>query len=408
MMLDLVREWGGKKEATLLACGDRVPAANAVLVMGIQARSNDFEPAGGPEIEGRKCPGHYSATTVPTALVMTEKLGLSGKDLLTALILGDDLATRIGAAGHISMSLGWDPSALCSRFGAAAIAGKLMGLKEIQMLNALGIALNQISGTMQSTNDFTHCFKISQGLAGWNGILSAELAKRGFTGPQPVESPFGYNNLFCQGSTPEIMTKGLGKEFYADEEFKVYPSCRGTSGSTESALKIVKANAINPENIAEINIDLSPSMKGSILIQPFRIGLYTQDSAIMNIQYNVACALLRKSVTLEHFTDKAILDPAILELTRKIKFNLTLEGKRWSARVKVNMKDGKEFSGFTDVPHGDWKASPLTLDEIKGKFRANAAFSKVISLEKAEKALKMLEKIEELDNLALLIKTLTP
>ena len=75
MVLDLIRQWGGREESTILAFGDRVPAANAVMVMGITARSNDFEPAGGGEIRGRMSPCHNSATTVPTAFAMTEKMG---------------------------------------------------------------------------------------------------------------------------------------------------------------------------------------------------------------------------------------------------------------------------------------------------------------------------------------------
>jgi len=148
MMLDLVRTWGGREESTLMGIGGKFPAANTVLVLGIAARSNDLEPGGGPEIEGKKSPGHYSATTVPTAFATAEKMGLSGKELITALVLGDDVASRIGVAGAGPWDIGWDPAGTCSRFGAAIVAGKLMGLNEEQMLNALGIAFMQISGSM--------------------------------------------------------------------------------------------------------------------------------------------------------------------------------------------------------------------------------------------------------------------
>jgi len=250
MILDMVRDWGGKEESTILPVGDKVPSANAALVMGIMARSNDFEPAGGPAINGKKYPGHYSATTVPTALTIAEKLGKSGKDLITALILGDDLAGRIGVAGAAPWDIGWDPAGLCSRFGATAVAGKLMGLNEEQILNGLGIVLNQLSGTMQAAYDYTHSFKIPQGIAAWNGIISAELAARGFTGPKdPLQSKFGYFRQYCREIEPEIMTQDLGKKFYADDEFKLYPCCRRNCGSIESTLKLIQENDIDNRNI---------------------------------------------------------------------------------------------------------------------------------------------------------------
>jgi 2-methylcitrate dehydratase PrpD len=409
MVFDLVKDWGGKKESTIFAMGGKVPAANAALVMGIMARANDFEPAGGPEIDGRVFPGHYSATTVTTAFAMAEKLEVDGKGLITALILGDDLASRIGAAGNMNMEQGWDPSGLCGRFGAAAIAGRLMGLNETKMLNALGIVLNQISGSMQSTLEFTHCFNLSQGMAGWNGILSAELAGRGFTGPHdPVTGPAGYFTMYCNGSSPDTMIKNLSREYYADESFKIYPSCHMTHGSIDSTMKIVLEHDINPDDIAEIAVILAPVMKGSLLAQPFRVGLYPQDSAIMNIPFGVACAVLHKGVKLEHFKDEAILDPRINELTGKIKTYFTLKGKMESAEVTVKLKNGEEFSAYTEIPKGDRKKTPLSRDEIKEKFITSAAFSRAIDQDKVERALALIENLEKLGNINLLVEQLIP
>ncbi|MFC1901421.1 MmgE/PrpD family protein [Chloroflexota bacterium] len=409
MMLDLVKEWGGKPESTILGVGDRVPAANAVLAMGIMSRSNDFEPGGGPSIDGKQFPGHYSATMVPTAFAMAEKLGMGGKELMTALILGDDVAGRIGVAGAAPWDIGWDPAGLCNRFGATAVAGKLMGLNETQMLNALGIVLNQIGGTMQCVLDYTHSFKMSQGVAGWDGILSAELARRGFTGPQdPLTSQFGYFHQFSREVFPEIVTRDLGKKFYADCEFKLYPCCRGNAGSVESTLKLVGENDINPEDIAEITIDLSPMWEGSFLVQPFKVGPCVQSSAILNVNYNVASVLLRKNVVLENYTDEAIRDPKVVALAGKIKINPTVPGGRMASRVRVLMKDGREISAFTEVPRGDLAVDPLTRDEIKGKFRASVDFSKVISCDNAEKALGLLDELENLENMTGLVKALIP
>lgn len=411
MILELVKQWGGREESTILPVGEKVPATNAVLAMGIMARSNDFEPGGGPLIDGKKSPGHYSATTVPTALSVSEKLGLDGKTLITSLILGDDLASRIGVAGAGPIeATGWDPAGTCSRFGASAIAGKLIGLDETQMLNALGIVFTQMAGTMQPVFEYTHSFKLSQGVAGWNGILSAELAKKGFTGPRdPLMGEFGYFRQYCKDVDRNILTKDLGKRYYSDEEFKLYPCCRGNAGSVESAKKLVKENDLYMDNIAEINIDVAPGMKDSFLNQPFRTDACPQATGILNIKYNVANVLLRKDAKLEHYTDEAICDPEILKVIQKIRINPILkQGGRLSSLIRVKMNNGREFSEFTDIPRGDFYESPLTKDEIRSKFRASAGFTNIIKIKKVEKALNLIENLEELDNVRVLVKSLIP
>jgi 2-methylcitrate dehydratase PrpD len=409
MMLEIVKGWGGTEESTILGIGEKVPAANAVLAMGIMARANDFEPAGGPEIAGRKSPGHYSATSVPVAFAIAEKLGLGGKDLINALILGDDLGSRIGTAGAASFDAGWDPAGTCSRFASTAITGKLIDLNKDQMLNALGIALTQVAGTMLPVYDYTHSFNLSQGLAGWNGILSVELAQRGFTGPKDfLFGNFGYYQQFGHDVDPGILTGDLGKKFYSDEEFKLFPCCRGIASPIETALKLVKENDINPEEIKDIQIDLPPKSKTSFLIQPFRTGPSLKATAILNTTFNVANVFLRGDVGLGHYRDEAILDSRIKNLTDKIRINTTASGEKFYCEITVKMGDGSVFSAITEEPRGDYRNKPITKGEIREKFFASAAFSGAISLEQAERALDLLDRLETLDSLTELINVLTP
>jgi 2-methylcitrate dehydratase PrpD len=89
-----MREWGGKEEGTILVHGVKVPLHNAALVNSVMARSYDYEPTG-PLVDGKSTPAHVSGTTVPTAITVAEYVGATGKDLLTALIVGDDIASRI-------------------------------------------------------------------------------------------------------------------------------------------------------------------------------------------------------------------------------------------------------------------------------------------------------------------------
>jgi 2-methylcitrate dehydratase PrpD len=284
-----------------------------------------------------------------------------------------------------------------------------MGQNEEQILNAIGIAFMQISGSMIAVMDYTHSSKLLQGVAGWNGILSAELAQRGFSGPrEPLMGQFGYYQQFSRGVDTEIITRDLGKKFYADEEFKLYPCCRGNASSVETTLKLVSENDIEPSQIKEIYIELNPFWKGSFLIQPFKIGPCTQVSAILNLNYNVSSALLRKSSRLENYTDEAIRDPAVQELANKIKISTDSTGKRMSCLIRVVTLDNREYSASIDVPRGDYTSNPITKGEIIEKFKTSAAFSRAITGDNAKRAIDMLERLEELKDLTGLINVLIP
>lgn len=409
MVVDLVREWGGREESTILVHGGKVPAHDAAMANCIMARSYDFE-ACNPFVDGRAYPGHISGTTIPTAIAIAEQKALTGKDLLTALILGDDLAARINAASNFTLDAGWDCVGTVNAFGAVAIAGKLWGLDEHQMLNAFGILINQLAGTMQNIFDGVHAFKLPQGLAARAGIFSVALANKGFTGIRdPLFSKYGYFALHCRTYQPEMLIKDLGKEFYADNTLKPYPSCRVTHGAIDCALELVHTDEIRPEDVVEVMVDITPSGRDFATGQPFAIGEVPQAAAAFSFQYTVANALLRKSVRLEHFTEESIRDPKIADLVDKIKLNtVVFPESGYVAGVKVTMKNGKEFEKRVNVAKGIETLTPLTLAERKEKFMNNVGFSNLLPLKKAERTWKLLERLEEIDNVAKLVKLLVP
>jgi 2-methylcitrate dehydratase PrpD len=151
-LVELIKEWGGKKEATILAWGGKVPACHAAMVNSVMARSFDFEVVGAV-VEGEWIGSHISGTTVPTALAMGEASGIGGKELITALLVGDNVAARIIASSGFNPNKAWDITGTINVFGATAVAGRLLGLNELQMRNAFGIVLNQLAGSMQNCWD---------------------------------------------------------------------------------------------------------------------------------------------------------------------------------------------------------------------------------------------------------------
>jgi 2-methylcitrate dehydratase PrpD len=407
MLIDLMREWGGKEEGTILVHGIKVPLPNAALVNSVMARSYDFEPTG-PFVDGKSTPAHLSGTTVPTAITVAVHKEASGKDLLSALIVGDDIASRIIAASNLDVDSGFDSTGTVNAFGAAAIAGRLMGLSEQQLLNAFGIVLNQFAGTFQNIFDAAHAFKLPQGLSAQAGIFSAALAGKGFTGVRdPLLSKYGYFALYCKTYQLDVLTKNLGKEFYMDNTCKPYPCCRSNHAAIECVLKVVSLHSITPEDVDEIIVDITPTARDFAVGQPFKIREVPQIDAAFNIQYNVANALLRKSVKLEHFTEKYIRDEKIADLIRKIRLTATTTPETpLGAGVKIRMKQGGEYEARVDMPKGSGVLTPLTPLEKKAKFFDNVSFSDSVPSDKANRAFDLLENLEEVDNVAKIFELL--
>lgn len=407
MIRDLVKEWGGEKEATVLVHGVKAPAHNVALLNSIMARSFDYGVII-PYIDGKPVPAHISETTVPTAITVAEWKRLGGKELITALILGDDIAARLSAASSYTTAVNWDSPGTVNKFGATAIASKLLGLNERQMLDAFGIVINQLAGSFQNYQDGVHSFKLAQGLSARDGIIAAELASKGWTGVKdPLLSKFGYFALYCQSYDPEILNKELGKKFYADSTFKAYPCCHYTHSPIDCALNLVYEHDIKAEDIGEVTLNVAPAHRDGPLGQPFNIGAFPQGNATFNFRYVVANVLVRKSVKLEHFTEEFIRDYKVVDLTKKINIIATIPSdKMETAELTVRMKDGREFYAHVDSSKGDPIEKPLTKEEIEEKFRTNVAFSKTVSNENAEAALDLLKNLEQIDDITKVVQLL--
>jgi len=397
-LIELIKDWGGKEEATILIHGGKAPVFNVAMINSIMARSYDFEPVD-VLIDNTIFPAHTSGTTVMTAITMGEMKGINGKELIATMLVGDDVSARILAASRFDFGLGWDGTGTVNMFGTTAIAGRILGLNRIQLRDAFGIVLNQLAGSFQNIWDGTTAFKLQQGISARNGIFSAQLAKSGWTGPEDaLFGKFGYYHLYTEGCRNlEILTKDLGKEYYSDVTFKPYPCCRTTHPAIDCALAIIQKNPIiDPQDIKDVILRVPRGALESFCGQPFKIRRYPYGDANFSYYYTVANALLRKSVKPEHFSDEAIGDPQIKALISKMSLEELPGAIFQSAELKIIMKDGRQFSEFTDSPKGNSVNNPISKDEIIAKFWANVQFSQTVTEKNASRLLKLLEKLEDL------------
>ncbi len=414
-LVNLVKGWGGKEEATILAFGIKAPAPNVAWVNAILCRSFDWEPLV-TIVDGNRYPGHVSGTTVPTALTLGESKGINGRELITALVAGDDVAERIYTSTEhpwnksVENRMGsmrgptFDAWGTMPSFGAAAIAGRLLGLNSNQMRNAFGIVINMISGAGGGLGEGATTFKLSQGTSARSGIVAAELAKGGWTGiKDPLLGRTGYYQTFTQGCDyPEKLTRYLGKKYYVELVFKPYPGGRPTHTTIDAALGLVNKNDINVDDIEKVTIRLSPPMRYGHYMKSYKIGDYPTGDALFSYKYSTATALVRKSVTAENFTEEAIRDPVVQSLIDKIHLAEDLD-KENGIELVVEMKDGSIISEYVREAKGEIP-NPLSRDDLITKFMSQVEFSNTVNIKDAEKLVELLDKLEEVDDVKKIVR----
>ncbi len=402
-----VKNWGGRPESTILVYGGKVPAYNAVMANAYMARALDVDDSMFPGM-------HVGASTAATALAISEKIGgCSGKEFLTVLALGHETAARMNAAAEYD---GFDPTGISTVFGAAAVAGKLLKLNPEQMLNCLAIGFNRSAGSFQSNIDGTLSIRAIQGFSAQSGVIAAELARAGITGPGNfIEGIYGFLHLYGRDkhTADEIINK-LGQRylFARNIVFKRHPSCACTEGSTDAILSIMQEQGVTAEDIERIDITASP-YAFKLVGHEFEMGNNPRSAAQFNIKYCVASALIRGKSSLKYFEVDQIKDPRITEVLSKIhtKADPTLEGNlplHLKTAMEVKTRDGKIFQRIYDEPRGA-PGNPLTREELRECFYDYIDYSgRRVFAEDVERMVSMTEHLEEVEDVHSLIALMTP
>ncbi len=418
-LVKLVEDWGGRPEATIIGHGVKAPVQEVAFVNCTMCRGFDRGPLA-YIFNDRIVPHHVSETTVLTALALSESKGVSGKEFITALVLGDDLAARLHLANDHPLPGEYHkpgetpaPSRMIQMtmmvstptYGAAAIAGRLLGLNQRQMRNTLGL-VGRSDGFGGGIWDGAPTFKISQGTSARGGIVAAQLARAGWTG---AIDPFFGGSGFGGPSTrkydhPEIFTADLGKKFYVEVLFKPYPGGGPTQSPIASALAIVHKHKVKADDIDEAILRTSPGVAtGLHYARPYKVGDYPTGDALFSYKYAVASALVRGSAANKDYTEEAIRDPQVQALINKITLALAELDKSEGVEVEVKLKDGSVFSEYVAQAQGE-PSRPLPGETLIAKFREQVEFSKMVAKEDAEEIIRLVDKLEEVDNVAEIVE----
>ena len=205
--LEALRPFGGPSQASILGRPEKVDILLAALLNGISSHVFDYDDTHLRTII------HPSGPVASALFPLAEFMDVSGADLLHAFILGVEVECRIGNAVYPEhYDVGWHITGTAGVFGAAAAAGKILGLNEQQMIWALGIAGTQSSGFREMFG--THCKSFHPGRAAQNGLASALLAQKNFTSSnQVIEAKRGFANVMSTRHNYDEITENLGKSF---------------------------------------------------------------------------------------------------------------------------------------------------------------------------------------------------
>lgn len=370
-LVEVLRMSGGAEEATLIGYSGRLPAAQAALLNAVSARAYDFEVMT-VVIDGMSVPSHHSPTTVMTALALAERERASGIELLAALTIGDDIAARMLAAAGLDFEQGWDGAPVFSAVAATAIAGRLLKLSPLQMRDAFGICVDQIAGTVQNIWDGATDFKLPQGLVGRAAILSAELAKRGWTGMgDALLAPYGFYAQYTAGcERPALLTADLGRRFHGESYFKPHPACMATHCGIEAALALRAPGRLSRGNVLaarSITIEYPASALTGFVAKPFVIGRDAHADANFSYQFASVNALLRGSVWFDHYDEAMVRSPEIAQLVSRSALAPLPTGMRGS-RVTVELRDGRREWAHVPIASRHPLKQPSSESEILAKF----------------------------------------
>lgn len=363
MISNLIKELGGIEQASLFT-GGKTSVLQAALVNGASSHVVELDDIHKGSII------HAATVVIPAALAIAEWKELSGKDLITAIVVGYEVCFRIGEAVSPSHYYYWHNTATCGTFGAAIAAAKLLQLTEEETIHALGNAGTQAAGLWEFIEDGAMTKQLHSGKAAMNGILAALLAQKGFTGPLKIlEGNRGFFKAMSDKYDTTKITAGLGNEFkILENSFKIHASCRHTHHAIDLLIEVFKER--NPQS-AEIESITVKSYKSAIDITD-NSDPQTEYAAKFSLQFCSALAILNGSAGLADFNESNLWDSQIRSLLKKI--NVGIDAKindsypeKWGSSVEVVFTNGEVISKETDFPKGD-PENAVTSEELIEKF----------------------------------------
>lgn len=408
---------GGTLESTILGVGNKVSSAAAAFANGELINALDMDSMLGTE--------HIAPYVISAPLALGESRGASGKDLITAIVLAHEIASRIGRStregifdkeGKFKLPevQGYSSAVL----GGALGTGKLLKLDEEQLLHALGLAGHMTSVPAESKWKMTSPSPMDKyAPAGWISLAEVTavlLAEMGYTGDTTVlDGDYGFWKFFgAKHWKQEELLKNMGEEWQSlNVSYKPYPCCRMIHGALDCFIEIIEENNLMPEDIENVTALINPLFNTPVFRETRQVK--THIDAQFNLPYVFAVAVHRLPVS-EWQTRDAMRSVKIMEFMKKVKFDshpdfgktLMQNPKNKLSSIEVAAKKQifkKEKTWVKGDPFPE--KAKMKDEELVNKFRLNA--SVILSRDSLDRVVEAVFELEKMDNVSELITILS-
>ncbi len=378
LLRDTIVAFGASGPASVWCDERRLPADQAALLNGAYVQSfeiDDYNPDAG---------FHMGAAVLPAALAAADqRRGVTGDDLLAAVVAGAEVGARVGRCMGVQRTLarGWHTGSVFATFAAAAAAARTLGLDQEWTAECLGIAATQASGLMAAQYR-SMVKRMHHGRAAQSGVYAAFLADAGYTGIRRVfEAPYGgFCSTFAgtEGIDYELgaLTDGLGDRFSIGTIAMKPYACNGGIHSTIDALHEIAARGpLHAEDVAQVVVRTNPANAEHV---GWRYEPDTLTTAQMNLGFGVAAVIALGDAFVEQYTEATIRDPRLVELARKVRVVADPAladlpaAQRQHVEVVVRRVDGTEARATVVSPRGS-PGQPLSREDVSEKFDRLAA-----------------------------------
>ena len=395
-LLDYLAAVDASRTAAVIGHSQRLSVLNAALLNGTSTHALDFD-------DGHtNASAHPAGPNFPAVFAVAEQYGLGAKDVIVGVVLGYDVMLRVSSAIHPTSALrGWHNTPVTGVLGAAAGVSRLLGNDEERTLHAIGLAGSFAGGLFEFLGEGANVKRIHPGKAARDGILCAELGKRGVTGPMHVlEGKHGFFKAFVEGKVNwERLMQGLGMRYeIEDAYFKPYPCCRHLHPIMDGIVTLKRKHRIDPAQVERIEA-------GS-----YAVGArhnHTSWEALLDAQMSMPCAaalaLLEDDVTAPSFKPGRIDRPEVQAMIKKVVVYTDEETerqypKRRGGVVTLVMKDGTRLTQRVLDPKGEGE-NPMSDADLERKFVSNC--EPIVGREKTQRLLDAVWSFERLGDLDL-------
>lgn len=389
--------FAGPATASLLGRSERTDPLLAALVNGVASHVLDFDDTHLASVI------HPMGPVASAALALAEaKGGVSGKDLVTALALGVEAECRIGLSVFPEhYDRGWHITGTAGVFGAAAAAGRLLGLDAPRMVHALGLAATQPVGLRIMFGSMAKSFH--PGRAAANGLQAALLAEAGFTAAEDaIEGRRGWAEVLSTRFDPSQIMTALGRRFESSANtYKPFACGIVIHPVIDACLRLRTAHALRPEKISAVEISVHPL----VLELTGKTSPVTGLEAKFSVFHASAVALIRGRAGNAEFSDEAVTDPQVLALRARVEAHVDQGLAPDAAVVVLRTADGRRLEERVEHAIGS-RLRPMSDGAIADKVKTLA--SGILPSSRIDELVALCWKIEEVTDISAIVGLARP